>query len=198
MKRKSRQRKEKAEEKIALELSPGPRWLRRVLVALGVFYVVAVFCEGAGLQLAGFVFRPVLFFCQIAALFPQAATHTIEYRAEGYTCSGRIVEVDLRPFFPIHADDKENRFDRAMHFYRMDKPAMEALEGYVMREYNRAEPDKIGGVVFLSLRIPIPSPGSPFPRYERTPIADHPKEQRKVFYVTPHDLVLRRCKDGEL
>jgi hypothetical protein len=49
--------------------------------------------------------------------------------------------------------------------------------------------------VFLSLRIPIPPPGTPFPRYERVPLADHPKEQRKVWYVTPHELVLSRCKE---
>ena len=102
----------------------------------------------------------------------------------------------MRPYFPIHSDDKESRFDRAMFFYRTDKPTMEALESYVMREYNRTEADKIGGVVFMSLRIPIPAPGTPFPRYERVPLADHPKEQRKVWYVTPHDLVLQRCKEG--
>jgi hypothetical protein len=198
VKRKARPQKENVEEKIAIEVSPGPRWLRRALAALGCFYVAAVFLEGAGVQLSGLVFRPVLFFCQIAALFPHAATYTIEYRAEGYTCGGRVVEVDVRPYFPIHADDKENRFDRAMHFYRNDKPVMEALESYVMREYNRSEPDKIGGVIFLSLRIPIPPPGSPFPRYERVPLADHPKEQRKVWYVTPHDLVMKRCKEGGL
>jgi hypothetical protein len=198
-KRKHRQRRDKPdkpEEKVSIEASPGPEWLRIVLTIFGSLYVVAVFFEAVGWQLYGLVWRPVLFFCQIAALFPHAATHSIEYRAEGYTCGSRIVEVDVRPFFPIHADDKESRFDRAMFFYRNDKPAMEALEAYVMREYNKRETDKIGGVVFLSLRIPIPPPGTPFPRYERVPLADHPKEQRKVWYVTPHDLVLQRCKDG--
>jgi hypothetical protein len=170
-------RKEKPAEKISLELSPGPTWLRRCLVGLGGLYIAAVFCEAVGWQLHGLLYRPILFFCQIAALFPRAATYSIEYRAEGYTCSGRVVEIDVRPYFPIHADDKESRFDRALFFYR-------------------TEPDKIGGVVFMSLRIPIPAPGTPFPRYERVPLADHPKEQRKVWYVTPHDLVLSRCKEG--
>jgi hypothetical protein len=198
-KRKSRPRQAKPEEKkekISLELSPGPNWLRTLLIVLGGFYIAAVFCEAVGFQLYGLVYRPVLFFCQIAKLFPTAATHSIEYRAEGYTCGGRVVEIDVRPYFPIHADDKENRFDRAMFFYRTEKPVMEALESYVMREYNRTEPDKIGGVIFLSLRVPIPPPGTPFPRYERAPLADHPKEQRKVWYVTPHDVVLSRCKEG--
>jgi hypothetical protein len=200
VKRKARPKKEKREkkpeEKISLEVSPGPPFLRLVLAALGTLYIAAVFCEAVGWQLHGLVYRPVLFFTQIAALFPKAATHSIEYRAEGYTCDGHVVEIDVRPFFPLHADDKENRFDRAMHFYKEDKRTMEALEAYVMREYNWNRPDKIGGVVFLSLRVPIPPPGTPFPRYERVPLADHPKEQRKVWFFTPHDVVLQRCKEG--
>jgi hypothetical protein len=75
---------------------------------------------------------------------------------------------------------------------------MEALEAYVMGQYNRADPEKIGGVVFMSLRIPIPPPDSSFARYERRPLADHPKDQRKVWYVTPHETVVERCKGGKL
>jgi hypothetical protein len=177
-------------------LGPGLPALRRTLVALGGAYIAAMFLEAVGGQLHRLVWRPLLFFCQIAALFPTAATHSIEYRAQGYTCDNRVVEVDVRPFFPIHADDKESRFDRAMFFYRNDRPTMEALEAYVMREYNRTQPDKLGGVVFLSLRIPVPKPGGPFPRYERKPLVDYPSEQRKVWYFTPHETVLKRCKEG--
>ncbi len=184
------------ESRSELALAPGPPALRRALLALGGAYIAATFLEGVGAQLHRLVWRPLLFFCQIAALFPTAATHSIEYRAQGYACSNRVLEVDVRPFFPIHADDKESRFDRAMFFYRTDRPTMEALEAYVLREYNRTEPDKLGGVVFLSLRIPVPKPGSPFPRYERKPLADYPSEQRKVWYFTPHDTVQRRCKEG--
>jgi hypothetical protein len=168
-----------------------------VLAWVGGFYIVAMFCEGAGASVAHLLPRPLLFFCQIAALFPHAATHSIEYRAQGYTCSGRVIELDLRPFFPIHAEDKENRFDRAMHFYRQERPVMQALEAFVMREHNQSDPDKIGGVAFLSLRIPVPAPGSPFARYQRLPIGEYPAEYRKVWYVTPHDTVLRRCRGGE-
>lgn len=176
--------------------SPGPPALRLALALAGGFYIAAVFMEGSGASLHRVVYRPILFFCQIAALFPRAATHTIEYRAEGYPCQGGVVEVDVRPFFPLHADDKESRFDRAMFFYRNDRATMEALETYVMREYNRANPDKIGGVIFMSLREPIPAPGSSFPRYERTPLSEHPSKQRKIWYVTPHDKVLQRCREG--
>ena len=74
---------------------------------------------------------------------------------------------------------------------------MEALEAYVDARVqpHRARQDRRGRAS-SSLRIPIPSPGTPFPRYERVPLADHPKEQRKVWYTTPHDLVLKRCKEG--
>jgi len=162
---------------------------------LGGFYIAAMFLEGAGTPLHHVLPRPLLFFCQISALFPHAATHSIEYRAQGYTCGNRVVEIDLRPYFPIHADDKENRFDRAMFFYRQDRTVMQALEAFVMREHNRSDPDKIGGVSFMSLRIPLPAPGSSFPRYRRLPLADYPAEYRRVWYHTPHDTVLRRCRD---
>jgi hypothetical protein len=179
--------------------SPGPPWLRFVLAIVAGLYIFGVFVEGAGGgRLDRVVYRPVLFFCQIAALFPRAATHRIEYRAEGLPCSGPAFEVDVRPFFPIHADDKENRFDRALHFYRNDRRTMEALERYVARSYNAGATQKIAGTVFLSLRIPIPPPGTPTPRYERAPLANFPKEQRKVWYATSRDVVNERCQSGAL
>ena len=164
------------------------------LAVAGALYIAAVFIEGAGgSRLARIVPRPVLFFCQIASLFPRAATHRIEYRAEGLPCQGPAFEIDVRPFFPIHADDKESRFDRALRFYRKDRPTMEALETYVMDAYNRGQTDKVAGVVFLSLRVPIPLPGSGFPRYQRAPLADFPKDQRNVWYATSRDDVNSRC-----
>ena len=180
-----------------IALSPGPAWWRLALTAAAAFYIGAVFIEGSGGHLDRIVYRPILYFCQIAALFPRAATHRIEYRAEGLPCDGPAFEVDVRPFFPMHADDKESRFDRALHFYRNDRPTMEALEKYVMSAYNRSNPDKIAGLVLLSLRVPIPSPGSSFPRYARAPLADFPAEQRKVWYATSRHVVDRRCKGSD-
>ena len=183
---------------LTVALSPGPPLLRLALTVMGALYIAGVFIEGAGGHLDRLVYRPVLFFCQIAALFPQGATHRIEYRAEGLPCRGPAFEVDVRAFFPIHADDKESRFDRALHFYRNDRPTMEALETYVRSAYNREASEKIAGVVFLSLRVPIPTPGTAFPRYERAPLADFPKEQRKVWYATSRDVVNERCTKGDL
>jgi len=74
---------------------------------------------------------------------------------------------------------------------------MEALETYVMDRYNLREATKLGGMIFLSLRVPIPAPGSAFPRYERAPLSDFPKEQRKVWFATSRDVVNRRCGVGE-
>ncbi len=76
-----------------------------------------MFFEGSGLmQLYGAVPRPALFFCQIAALFPHAATYSIEYRAQGHTCNSRVVQLDLRPYFPIPADDKGTRLGPPLPF----------------------------------------------------------------------------------
>jgi hypothetical protein len=183
---------------VTVAASPGSPFLRLALTIVSALYIAGVFIEGAGGHLDRLVYRPVLFFCQIAALFPQGATHRIEYRAEGLPCRGPAIEVDVRPFFPIHADDKESRFDRALHFYRSDRPTLEALESYVRSGYNTAASEKIAGVVFLSLRVPIPAPGTAFPRYERAPLADFPKEQRKVWYATSRDVVNERCAKGGL
>jgi hypothetical protein len=182
---------------VTVATSPGPPLLRLALTIASALYIAGVFIEGAGGHLDRLVFRPALFFCQIAALFPHGATHRIEYRAEGLPCQGPAMEVDVRPLFPIHADDKESRFDRALHFYRNDRPTMEALESYVRTGYNRDASTKIAGVVFLSLRVPIPPPGTPFARYERAPLADFPKEQRKVWYATSRDVVNERCAKGQ-
>jgi hypothetical protein len=127
---------------------------------------------------------PALYFCQVAKLFPGATLYVFEHRAQGYKCGGELVEIDVRPFFPIHADDKESRFDRAIHFYSTDRPTMQALESYVIREYNKTEPDKIAGVALTRIQTPIPAPGSAFPRYGRKPLSDYPEKERQVFYHT--------------
>jgi hypothetical protein len=188
-------KKKQTAPEIDVAPSPGPPLLRLALALAGALYIAAVFMEGAGgSRLARIVPRPVLFFGQIASLFPRAATHRIEYRAEGLPCRGPSFEIDVRPFFPIHADDKESRFDRALHFYRKDRLTMEALETYVIDAYNRRQADnKLAGVVFLSLRAPIPKPGSAFSPYQRAPLSDFPIEQRNVWYATSRDDVDRRC-----
>ena len=66
--------------------------------------------------------RPWLYFSQVAALFVNAAPKVIDYRAEGWSCTEhRWIEIDVRPYFRIDADNKENRFQRALQFYRKNR-----------------------------------------------------------------------------
>ncbi len=171
---------------------------RRLMMVLAGIYALFVWMDAAGLNLPDKILPlPVRFFMQEAALFPDAARDAIEYRAEGYLCDAwRFEEIDVRPFFPIQRDDKESRFYRAMFFHRRQKKVLEALDQFIVDHQNRAHPEaRIGGVMLLSLRIPIPEPGTPEPRYQRLPLADYPPEvERKYWYVTPSAERTQRCQ----
>jgi hypothetical protein len=180
---------------------------RRIVMVLAGIYALFVWMDAAGLHLPGqsqslpdqILPLPVRFFLQEAALFPDAARDAIEYRAEGYRCdSGTFEEIDVRPYFPIQRDDKESRFYRALFFHRRQKRVLEALDEFIVQQQNRAHPEaRIGGVMLLSLRIPIPLPGTPEPRYQRLPLADYPQEvERKYWYVTPPGERTRRCEEA--
>ena len=68
----------------------------------------------------------------------------------------------MRPLFPIRRDDKESRFYRAMFFHYRQRRVLEALDKFIVEAHNRAHPEaRIGGVMLLDLRIPIPPPGTP-------------------------------------
>jgi hypothetical protein len=105
----------------------------------------------------------------------------------------------------LHPDDKENRFQRLGHFYRKNRIAMKALEDHLTRRHNHhvargQNPDDgingpIGGIMLMSLRIPLPEPGARFERYTRKPLVEIPREWRKHWYVTP--LSRRRARCGE-
>src|SRR5262249_11409221 len=113
---------------------------------------------------------------------------------KGYRCARRrFEELDLSPYFPIHAGDKENRFDRALFFYLENKRVLEALDAYIVdAESKRGDP--IGGVMIFSLRAPISEPGSDEPRYRRVPVDQIPPSvTRRYWYVTGSDERARRC-----
>jgi hypothetical protein len=173
---------------------------RRIVMVLAGIYALFVWMDAAGLNLPDKILPlPMRFFLQEAALFPDAARDAIEYRAEGYRCdTGRFEEIDVRPFFPIQRDDKESRFYRAMFFHRRQKKVLEALDQFIVSQQNRAHPDlRIGGVMLLSLRIPIPPPGTPEGRYQRLPLTDYPQEvERKYWYVTPPGERTQRCEEA--
>jgi hypothetical protein len=177
-----------------------PRWLLRVAAFLGAAYLAAIWLDAAGSRLPDHLLaRPLLFFVQVAELFPHAAQEAIEWRARGWRCDlGRFEEVDVRPFFPIRRDDKESRFYRAMFFHFRQHQVMEVMDDYITRQQNRLHPEaRIGGVMLLSLRIPIPPVGHPEARYQRRPLDDYPPSvTRKYWYVTPAKTREARCAEG--
>jgi hypothetical protein len=180
-------------------------WRARGRVALRVLagaYLLGVWLDGSGSGIpASILPRTANYFVQVAALFPWAATASIDYRAEGFICGeGAWMELDTRPYFPIDPDDKENRFNRVMHFFRENRTTMTALDSYLVDNHNSARHEDgiprdhaIGGVRLLSLRIPIPSPGDRLERVSRQPLSSYPKEQRKAFYHTPRSKLAERC-----
>jgi hypothetical protein len=173
---------------------PGSRRLRLALAALAAVYLAGLWLNAAGAPLEDVVPRPLLYFMQVARLFPNAVDVTTEYRAEAYVCGERRwVELDVRPFFPIHADDKESRFDRAMFFYHRSPAVMKALDEYLVGASNRAGHAPIGGVLLMSLRIPVPRPGQAVAPYRQRPLAEYPPDTRKYWYRTSLDEARERC-----
>src|SRR5262252_7741446 len=118
----------------SLAESWAPRGLRRAAAVLGGCYLIAVWLDAAGTGIPGAVLpRPLRFFVQEAALFPHSSPYIIEWRAEGFSCDDRrFEELDVGPYFPIHRDDKESRFSRAMFFHHDQRVVLEALESYIM------------------------------------------------------------------
>jgi hypothetical protein len=173
--------------------------LRVALPALGCFYLAAVWLDGAGFAGAlKWIPLPVRFFAQVAQLFPRAEPFAIEWRAQGYRCAtGTVEEIDLRPNFPIHAEDKENRFNRAMFFYHRNREVLAALDAFISEREAKLGPEhRLGGLMLLSVRVPIPEPGEETPRYRRAALSQMPAEyERKVWYASPRDDFERRCAE---
>jgi hypothetical protein len=142
----------------------------------------------------------ITYFTEAAALFPNAALATIDYRVEGWECgSRRWREIDPRIDFPIDADNKENRFYRALHFFRQNRTVMQALDAYLMDRHNaRARAGReavgiIGGIRTLSLRLPIPAPGEKVAGFSREPLASFPERERHNWYWTRQSRRAENC-----
>lgn len=187
---------------------PGRSAASLALRCLAVAYLVGVWLDGVGSTLPVQVLpRAANYFLQVAALFPHAATASIDYRAEGWVCADRTWrELDTRPYFPLDPDDKENRFQRVMHFYRENEQTMHALDEYLTHGHSYPSAGRaddgipadrtIGGVRLSSLRIPIPKPGDPIERERRLPLSAYPEDERHVFYHTPKSTLAERCSQG--
>lgn len=180
---------------LAAARGPGSPAFRRLLAALAALYLAGIWLDAAGVPLNEIVPRPILYFMQVARLFPHALPMTTEFRAEAAACgSDEFHELDVRPFFPVRANDKENRFERALFFYRNQRLVMHALDRYLVDSVNRTGAGTIAAVRFMSLRIPIPPPGHVTKPYQRQPIADYPPDYRKYWYETPAKMRRERCK----
>jgi hypothetical protein len=185
---------------------PSPKTSTVAGIALRVLaaaYLAGVWLDGSGTTLPSRVLPHTLnYFLQIAALFPRAATKSIDYRAEAYVCREHAwTEIDTRPYFRVDAEEKENRFHRAMQFYREEATAMHALDAYLVDAHGSGGHDDgvphdaaIGGVRLMSLRIPLPKPGDALERVRRKPLADYPEDERHVFYHTPKSTLRERCR----
>jgi hypothetical protein len=175
--------------------APSRRWTRIALGVLAGAYLVTVWLDGVGSSVPGKTMpRAWVYFAQVAALFPHAAEMAIDYRAEGWSCSEKKwIEIDVRPWFQLEANTKENRFERVLYFYRQNRTVMRALEDFVVKRHNEASTPRIGGVRFLSLRIPFPPPGSRVEPWSRRPVATYGKDQRHDWYWTPRTRRDERC-----
>jgi hypothetical protein len=172
-----------------------PRWLRRVSVALALAFLSLVWLDAVGAGTSRALPLSVRPFVQVAQLFPTAAENIIEWRILGFRCAtGKFEELDVRPFFPIHADDKESRFERALFFYMKTPLVLAALDEYVTRRQAELGSDqRIGGIMILSLRIPIPPLGTVDERYQRRPLDSYSQEWRHYWYTTARADRSRRC-----
>jgi hypothetical protein len=200
--------KQKSREPAPVVQGPGPRWLRIGFAALGALYLLGVVLRASGVYvIENQLPRPVRYFSQIACLFPRAVVGHREYRVTGFSCEERSFhEIDTRPLFPVHPDDKENRLYRLFHFYQgrgsaRERRVMQALDEYVVRRHNErvergdapGEP-RIGGIRATTVQIPLPARDQ-VKRYRPLPIADYPPDQVSHRYRTPRPVLRDRCRE---
>jgi hypothetical protein len=178
------------------------RIARACLRALAGLYLVGLWLDAVGCSLPARVLPHAIdYFMEVAALFPEAAGGAIDYRAEGWVCSdGRWQEIDTRPYFPLDPDSKENRFQRALNFYRDDVVIHRALDDYLVGRHDAGSHDdgiprdrRIGGVRLVRVKIPIPPPGTPLQPFTRRPLAELPKADKETLYRTPRARIDERC-----
>jgi hypothetical protein len=179
----------------------------KALGAIAVVYFAAIFTEAAKSgSSARWLPAPLAYFTQVAALFPGAARNATDYRVEGFRCRDKSwSEIDVSPWFPIDADNKESRFYRAIHFYGDQHPhrqTLRALDEFIAEHYDADAVDAsargdarepIAGVRFVRLHVPVGTPGDGQQRYEKKPLSSYPDEVRKDLYYTPESKRDERC-----
>jgi hypothetical protein len=178
------------------------RFLRGSLRTVAALYLVGLWLDAVGCSTPSRLLPHALdYFMEVAALFPEAASGAIDYRAEGWVCAdARWQELDTRPYFPLDPDDKENRFQRALNFYRDDPAVERALDAYLVERHNAGRADDgvprgipIGGLRFVRVKIPIPPAGSRLERFTRRPLANLPANEKEILYRTSKTRIAERC-----
>jgi hypothetical protein len=195
---------ERAAPAIAVALLPP--WLSYGAIGAAAIYLLLVFADASGWQWLGNHFpRPLHYFGQVAALFPQADAVSTDFYAEGWSCrEQRWTELDLRPYFQIDADEKENRFGRATGFYSKGaktdiRNVMQALDEYITPRVNDARRsggggELVGGIRILRAAIPLPKFGERIDRYFRRKLVDMPSGWKRVLFYTRPSKRTERCK----
>ena len=136
------------------------------LVVLGAAYLVGVWLEGRELPpAAGPPAHAALLHADRGAL--PAGRHGVDRlprRRLGVRASGRWARADTRAYFPLDPDDKENRFQRVMHFFRDNRPTMHALDEYLVRHHNAGGTRRRHPRGQAHRRHPRPQPAAPAAR----------------------------------
>ena len=185
--------KPKSPVKPPVAVGPGPRWWRRTLAVIGALYFIALVKHPP--QVRGL--RVIGFFSESTCLFPSADRVSIEYRLDAWSCQERKWKpIDPRAYFPIQAEDKESRFQRLGYFYQTSRPAMNALDEFILAHHESVEdglPGLIGGIKVSKWTRPIPEVGSEVPRYQFTPMTPPPADETKDTFFTKASVRKARC-----
>jgi len=160
------------------------RFVRMGLRTLAALYLVGLWLDAVGCSTPSRLLPHALdYFMEVAALFPEAASGAIDYRAEGWVCAdARWQELDTRPYFPL------------------DPTVERALDAYLVERHNAGRNDDgiqrghaIGGARFVRVKIPTPPAGSRLERFTRRPLTDLPANEKETLYRTPKARIAERC-----
>ena len=192
--------------------APLPVWLSVALPIVAVLYLVMLVFHQFRHNAWPKALQAPMLFIESTELFPTADRYATEFKLEGYSCREKAWQpMDPRPYFPMHGDDKESRFQRIVHFYDEDKkatgskflrPVMRALEHFILDGHGAGADDgvagPIGGIHIYQALTPIPAPGDDIARYEYRPLEPAPvdDEHRAEVYRTPEAHLAQTCPNG--
>jgi hypothetical protein len=186
----------------------GPPWFRAALVVLAIAYYLTLSLVDHARRITPP--RIVAFFTQATQLFMSSDANVIEFHLEGWSCPRQRWEpMDPRPYFRVHADDKESRFQRVAYFYELDpgkkgkwmRPVMRAMERYLIEQHAAGGADDgvdgpIGGIHIFKTLTPIPDPEWAIDRYEYRPLDKIAEKDQVELFHTPESKRAKQCAAG--